>query len=221
MIAKLPKAERPEIAVAVDKTGALHELIGRKEAGEAARTLDLARPAETRGSLSPESVRQRREARDSRERHERTIRGVDLAITDVLEKQAKTKDNKALASLLLMLALKAANFDTERRVAKRHGFTTPKKDGEVRLYYSTRAKTAGASDPLSFALESLLWQSSLFVNSGLPGAIKDACKIYGIDLAKIEAAAKDKPPKVEAEANPRLPVNRLKKSSGKSLVASK
>jgi ParB/RepB/Spo0J family partition protein len=119
VLAKVPKDERPEIAVAVDKTGTLHELIGRKEAGEVARALDLAKPTETRGSLSPEAVRQRRQMSESRERHERTIRAVDLAITAVIEKQAKAKDTKALFRLLRVLAMKEANFDTERRVAKR------------------------------------------------------------------------------------------------------
>lgn len=212
VVAKLPKDERPQMVVAVDKTGMLHELIGRKEAGEAARTLDLAKPTETRGSLSSESVRQRREAREARERHERTTRGIDLAITALLEKQAKAKDGKALAALLLSLALKFASFDTERRVAKRHGFTTAKKDGEVKLYYSTQAKAAKTSDPLAFALESMLWQASLFANSGLPPAIRDACKIYGIDAAKIEAAAKNKSPIGEPEDNPPMPVNRLRRS---------
>jgi hypothetical protein len=194
VIAKLPNAERPEIAVAVDKTGALHELIGRKEAGDVARTLDLAKSAETRGSLSPEAVNQRRQARESRERHEHTIRAVDLAITAVIEKQAKAKDAKALFRLLRVLAMKEANFDTERRVAKRYGFMTPKKDGDVRAYYAKVAKQAEAA-PLPLILETLLWHSSLFADRGLPETMTTACKIYGIDPKKIEAAAKQKPAK--------------------------
>jgi ParB/RepB/Spo0J family partition protein len=203
VIAKLPKTERPEIAVAVDKTGTLHELIGRKEAGEAARNLDLAKPAETRGSLSPESVRQRREARDSRDRHEWTIRAVDLAITTVIEKQAKTKNAKALFRLLRVLAMKEANFDTERRVAKRHGFVTPKKDGDVRAYYARLAKQAEAS-PLAFILETLLWHNSLFADRGLPETMTTACKIFGIDSKKIEAATKEKPAKTDEATLPAL-----------------
>jgi hypothetical protein len=147
VLAKVTKAERPEIAVAVDKTGTLHELIGRKEAGEVARALELAKPAETRGSLSPEAVSQRRQARESRDRHEQTIRAVDLAISGVIEKQAKAKNTKALFRLLRVLAMKEANFDTERRVAKRHGFVTPKKDGDVRQYYA-RLKAGVEADRL-------------------------------------------------------------------------
>jgi ParB/RepB/Spo0J family partition protein len=203
VIAKLPKAERPEVAVAVDKTGTLHELIGRKEAGDVARTLDLAKPAETRGSLSPESVNQRRQARESRERHEHTIRAVDLAITAVIEKQAKAKDTKALFRLLRVLAMKEANFDTERRVAKRYGFVTPKKDGDVRAYYATVAKRAEAA-PLPLILETLLWHSSLFADRGLPEAMTTACKIYGIDSKKLEAAAKEKPAKAGETTLPAL-----------------
>ncbi len=53
VISQLPKEERPPIAVAIDPVGALHQLIGRKEAGEAVRSLEIAEPAETRGDLSP------------------------------------------------------------------------------------------------------------------------------------------------------------------------
>ena len=132
--------------------------------------------------------------RDSREQHERTIRAVDLAITAVIEKQAKTKDTTALFRLLHVLAMKEANFDTERRVAKRYGFVTPKKDGDVRAYYAKLAKQAEAA-PLGFILETLLWHSSLFVDRGLPETMTAACKIYGIDSKKIESAAKEKPAK--------------------------
>lgn len=190
VIAKLPKAERPTVAVAIDKSGMLHELIGRKEAGEAARTLKLATPVETRGNLSPNAIEQRKQIREGRERHEHTIRAVDLAIDAVLEKQAKAKDTKAVLKLLRVLAMKEANFDTERRVAKRHGFTTPKKDGEVRAFYEKLAKKAEES-PVAFILETLLWKSSLFVDHGLPETMATACKLYGIDPKKIEAAAKE------------------------------
>jgi len=199
VIAKLPKTERPVVAVALDKSGTLHELIGRKEAGEAARTLDLAQPAETRGSLSPAAVQQRKEIRESRERHERTIRAVNLAITALLAKQAKAKDNKALARLVLMLAVKFSNFDTARRVSKRHGYSQPKKDGEVRDYFLSLARKA-AADPLPFALETMLWQSSLFAQRDLPEALVEACKIYGVDVKQIAAAAKEKPAKTNEPA---------------------
>ncbi len=212
VIAKLPKDERPEIVVALDKSGEIHELIGRKEAGEAARTLNLAQPSETRGDLSPSAIAQRKQMRDSREKHERTIRAVDLVITAVLEKQSKAKDEgKMFSRLLLMLATKSAHFDTARRVAKRFGFTTPKKDGDVRAFYNKKAKEA-ATHPLAFALVSLLWENSLFVDNGLPSAITEACKIYGIDLKKIEAAAKEKPEIAEVQESPEPPVkvvNRL------------
>jgi ParB/RepB/Spo0J family partition protein len=203
VVAKLPKGERPETVVAVDKEGGLHELIGRKEAGEAARTLDLAKPHETRGSMSACSVQQSRAMKESRDRHERTIRAVDLAITGVLEKQAKAKDTKPLFRLLRLLAMKEANFDTERRVAKRHGFTTPKKDGEVRAFFAGVAKKAEES-PIAFVLETLLWKSSLFVDRGLPETMLVACKIYGLDPKKIEVAAKENPPKAEAPTLPAL-----------------
>ncbi len=94
--------------------------------------------------------------RASRDKHERTIRTVDLVITAVLEKQAKAKDNKALSRLLLMIALKGAHFDTSRRVAKRYGFTTPKKDGDVTAFFKARVKAA--PNPLTFALETMLWR---------------------------------------------------------------
>jgi ParB/RepB/Spo0J family partition protein len=192
IVAKLPKTERPETIVAVDKSGTIHELIGRKEAGEAARALNLAQASETRGDLSPSAIQQRKQMRDSREKHERTIRAVDLVISEILQKQSKAKDGgKMFARLLLMLAAKTAHFDTARRVAKRYGFTTPKKDGEVRAFYNKKAKEA-VTNPLAFALESLLWENSLFVDNGLPSAITEACKIYSIDPKKIEAASRDK-----------------------------
>jgi ParB/RepB/Spo0J family partition protein len=203
IINKLPAGERPQIIVAIDRRGGLHEVIGRKEAGEAARTLDLAKPTETRGELSPAAIQQRKAARDSREKHERTIRAVDLAITAVIEKQAKAKDTKALFRLLRLLVRKEANFDTERRVAKRHGFTTPKKDGEVRAFYDKLAKQAEET-PVPFILETLLWKSSLFADRGLPEVMTAACKIYGIDTKKIEAAAKEKPAKDEEPTLPAL-----------------
>jgi hypothetical protein len=99
--------------------------------------------------------------------------------------------------------VKEANFDTERRVAKRHGFTTPKKDGEVRAFYDSVAKKAEAT-PVSFILETLLWKSSLFAQDGLPEAMTSACKIYGIDPKKIEAAAKEKPAKSDEPTLPTL-----------------
>ena len=194
VVSELPEGERPSVIVAVDGEGNLHDLIGKKEAGEVAHTLDLATPGETRGELSPAAVQQRQQMRDSREQHERTIRAVDLAITAVIEKQAKTKDTTALFRLLHVLAMKEANFDTERRVAKRYGFVTPKKDGDVRAYYAKLAKQAEAA-PLGFILETLLWHSSLFVDRGLPETMTVACKIYGIDAKKIETAAKEKPEK--------------------------
>ena len=201
IVEKLPQEERPNVIVAIDREGNIHELIGRKEAGEAARALDIAAPHETRGSMSETSVQQRRDLKEARESHERTIRAVDLAITGVLEKQAKAKDTKALFRLLRVLAMKEANFDTERRVAKRHGFTTPKKDGEVRAFYDRIGKKAEEA-PLSFILETLLWKSSLFTQRGLPEAIVTACKIYGLDPKKIEAAAKAKPAKPQADEEP-------------------
>ena len=62
-MARLPKGERPDIIVATDREGNLHELIGRKEAGEAARALDIAESHETRGSMSATSVQQRKAMR--------------------------------------------------------------------------------------------------------------------------------------------------------------
>ena len=223
VIAKLPKAERPEIIVAVDKEGTLHELVGKKEAGEAAKALDLATPAETRGDLSPCSIEQRRKAKESREKHDATIRAVDLVISEVIAQQSCLKDNgKRCASLLLMLATKTAHFDTMRRVAKRYGFTTPKKDGEVRDYYLKRSKEK-TTNPLIYVLESLMWENSLFVDHGLPSAIVDACKIYDIDLKMIEAAAKGKPTKDEAQESPEPPVKAVNRLTQKSrqLVPSK
>jgi ParB/RepB/Spo0J family partition protein len=203
IVTRLPKDERPDVIVATDRLGALHEVIGRKEAGEAARTLDLARPHETRGSMSATSVQQGRTAKIARDNHERTIRATDLAISGIIEKQAKAKDTKALFRLLRALVVKEANFDTERRVAKRHGFTTPKKDGEVRAFYDTVAKKAEAA-PVPFILETLLWKSSLFAQDGLPEAMTNACKIYGLDPKKIEAAAKDKPAQSDEPTLPAL-----------------
>ena len=84
VIQKLPTEERPQIIVAIDRQGGLHEVIGRKEAGEAARSLDLAAPSETRGELSPAAIQQRKVIRDAREKHERTIRAVDLAVTALI-----------------------------------------------------------------------------------------------------------------------------------------
>jgi ParB/RepB/Spo0J family partition protein len=200
VVARLPKGERPGISVATDKVGKLHELIGRKEAGEVLRTLELAEPRETRGDIGcATSVQQRRDIKAAREKHERTIRAVDLAVTAVIEKQTKAKDNKALSRLVLMLAVKFANFDTSRRVNKRHGYTTPKRDGDVRKYFLAQAKKA-AADPLPFALESLLWQSALFMSFEFPSSITEACKIYGIDLEKIKVAAKEKPARTEEAA---------------------
>jgi ParB/RepB/Spo0J family partition protein len=203
VIQKLPTEERPQIIVAIDRQGGLHEVIGRKEAGEAARALELAVPSETRGELSPAAIQQRKATREAREKHERTIRAVDLAISGVIEKQAKAKDTKALFRLLRLLVMKEANFDTERRVAKRHGFTTPKKDGEVRAFYDDLAKKAEVA-PVPFILETLLWKSSLFASNGLPEAITVACRIFGLDPKKIEAAAKQKPAKTEDVTLPAL-----------------
>jgi len=197
VVSEVPEGERPTVVVAVDGEGNLRNLIGKKEAGEIARALDLASPGETRGELSPEAVQERLRNREARERHERTIRAVDLAIAAVIEKQAKMKDTKALFRLLHILAMKEANFDTERRVAKRHGFITPKKDGDVRAYYAKLAKQAEA-EPLPFILQTFLWHNSLFVDQGLPQMMTTACKIYGIDIKKIEAAAKQKPAKADS-----------------------
>jgi hypothetical protein len=86
----------------------------------------------------------------------------------------------------------------------------------VHAYYKARMKATPS--PLLFALETMLWQSSLFVNYGLPEAMREACDIFGIDRKKIENAAKEKPAKTEAEATEALPVNRLKKPGKKSLA---
>ena len=74
-----------------------------------------------------------------------------------------------------------------------------KKDGEATAFYHDFAKKAEA-EPIPFILETLLWKSSLFAQNGLPQAILAACKIYGLDPKKIEAAAKEKPTKA-AEAS--------------------
>jgi hypothetical protein len=197
VVSKVPENERPTIVVAVDGEGNLRNLIGKKEAGEIARALDLATPGETRGELTPEAVQQRLRNREARERHETAIRAVNLAITAVIEKQAKMKDAKALFRLLQVVSMKEANFDTERRVAKRYGFVTPKKDGDVRAYYAELAKKAKA-EPLTFILETFLWHNSLFVDRGLPEIMTTACKIYGIDTQKIEAAAAETPAKADS-----------------------
>ncbi len=201
VMADLPEAERPSVIVAVDRNGDLHELVGKKEAGEVARALDLATPGETRGDLSPAAVQQRQQNKDAREKHERTTRTVNLVIDAILAKQEKAKDLKALSRLLLMVALHEAHFDTCRRVNVRHGFTTVKKDGEPRRFYDKLAKAAD-KNPLAFALESLLWEGAMFSND-LPKTIVEAAKIYGLDLSKIKAEAKTKPapaPKSEEAA---------------------
>jgi ParB/RepB/Spo0J family partition protein len=197
VVSEAPEGERPNVIVAVDGEGNLRELIGKKEAGEIARALDLATPGETRGELTPEAVQERLRNREARDRHERSIRAVNLAITAVIEKQAKMKDTKALLRLLQFVAVKEANYDTERRVAKRYGFVTQKKDGDVRAYYTELAKKAKA-EPLSFILETFLWHNSLFADQGLPEMMTTACKIYGIDTAKIEAASEREPAKADA-----------------------
>jgi ParB/RepB/Spo0J family partition protein len=191
VMADLPEEERPSVIVAVDRNGDLHELIGKKEAGEVARALDLATPGETRGDLSPAAVHQRQQAKEAREKHERTTRTVNLVVDAILAKQEKAKDLKNLSRLLLMVALHEAHFDTCRRVNVRHGFTTVKKDGEPRRFYDKLAKAAD-KNPLAFALESLLWESAMFSND-LPKTIVEAAKIYGLDLSKIRAEAKTKP----------------------------
>jgi hypothetical protein len=147
---------------------------------------------ETRGDLSPEAVQQRQSNKEAREKHEWTTRTVNLIVDAIIAKQEKAKDNKALSRLMLMVALHQAHFDTARRVGFRHGFTTPKKDGEPRAYMEARAKKA--SDPLPFALELMLWESAMFSRE-LPETIVEAAKIYGLDLGKIKAEAKQKPAK--------------------------
>jgi ParB/RepB/Spo0J family partition protein len=191
----LQEGERPSVIVAVDRNGELHELIGKKEAGEAARALDLATLGQTRGDLSPAAVHQRQQIRDAREKGEQITRTVNLVIDAVLAKQEKAKDIKALSRLLMVIALHEAHFDTCRRVNVRHGFTSVKKDGEPRQFHRARAKEAD-QNPLAFALETLLWECSMFAND-LPATITEAAKIYGVDLAKIKAEAKKKPAKAE------------------------
>ena len=193
VIAQLPEGERPSVIVAVDRNGDLHDLVGKKEAGEVVRALDLATPGESRGDLSPAAVQQRAQIKEARENHERTTRTINLVIDAVIAKQGKAKDNKALSRLLLMVAMHEAHFDTCRRVNSRHGFTSPKKDGEPRTFYRACAKEA-AANPLPFALESLLWESAMFSRE-LPETIVEAAKIYGLDLTKIKAEAKKKPVK--------------------------
>jgi ParB/RepB/Spo0J family partition protein len=195
LVDELPEAERPSVIVAVDRDGELHELIGKKEAGEVARALDVATPGQTRGDLSSAAVHQRQQIKEARERGEQTTRLVNLVIDAILAKQEKAKDNKALSRLLLVIALHEAHFDTCRRVNVRHGFTSVKKDGEPRQFHRDRAKDA-EKNPLPFALETLLWECGMFAN-GLPETISEAAKIYGLDLAKIKAEAKKKPAKVE------------------------
>jgi ParB/RepB/Spo0J family partition protein len=203
VVDELPQGERPSVIVAVDRSGELHELIGKKEAGEVARALDLATPGQTRGDFSPAAVHQRQQIRDAREKGEQITRTVNLVIDAVLAKQAKAKDNKALSRLLMVIALHEAHFDTSRRVNMRHGFTSVKKDGEPRQFHRARAKEAD-QNPLPFALETLLWECSMFAND-LPATITEAAKIYGVDLGKIKAEAKKKPAKAEKpeEATPK------------------
>jgi hypothetical protein len=125
VVAELPEGERPSVIVAADRNGDLHELIGKKEAGEVARALDLTTPGETRGDLSPGAVAQRQQNKEAREKHECTTRTVNLVIDAILAKQEKARDNKALSRLLLMVALHQAHFDACQRVNVRHGFTSP------------------------------------------------------------------------------------------------
>lgn len=195
VVSDLPEGERPSDIVAVDREGNLHDLIGKKEAGEVARALDLATAGQTRGDLSPAAVQQRQQTKEAREKHERTTRTVNLVIDAIVNKQEKAKDIKALARLLLMVADHEAHFDTCRRVSARHGFTSQKKDGEPRMFFKARLKEA-EKNPLSFALETLLWESAMFAND-LPQTIVEAAKIYGLDLGKIKAEAKKKPAKEE------------------------
>ena len=195
MIDELPEGERPTVIVAVDREGGLHELIGKKEAGEVARALDLATPGETRGNLSPEAVHQRQDIKAAREKNEQTTRTINLVIDAILAKQSKAKDTKALSRLLLTVAMQQAHFETSRRVNMRHGFTSAKKDGEPRQFHRARAKEA-AADPLPFALETLLWESAMFSHE-LPQTIVEAAKIYSLDLPKIKAEAKKKPAKAD------------------------
>jgi ParB/RepB/Spo0J family partition protein len=193
VVNQLPAGERPSVIVAVDRSGQLHDLIGKKEAGEVARALELACPGQTRGDLSPGAVAQRKQIKDAREKGEQITRTINLVIDGVVAKQAKAKDTKALARLLLAIAMQEAHFDTCRRVNVRHGFGSVKKDGEPRAYFHARAKE---SDPLAFALETLLWESGM-LHHELPKTITEAAKIYGLDLGKIKAEGKKKPAKVE------------------------
>jgi len=199
IVDQLPEGEKPSVIVAVDRTGQLHDLIGKKEAGEVARALELATPGQTRGDLSPSAVHQRQQIKDAREKGEQVTRTVNLIISAVVAKQAKAKDNKALGRLLLAIALHEAHFDTSRRVNMRHGFTTVKKDGEPRAFF--RALAEAQPDPLAFALETLLWESGMF-HQELPKTLIEAAKIYGLNLAKIKAEARKKPVKPEKAAPP-------------------
>ncbi len=63
------------------------------------------------------------------------------------------------------------------------------------MFFKARLKEA-EKNPLSFALETLLWESAMFAND-LPQTIVEAAKIYGLDLGKIKAEAKKKPAKEE------------------------
>jgi ParB/RepB/Spo0J family partition protein len=190
IVDQLPAGERPSVIVAVDRSGQLHDLIGKKEAGEVARVLELASPGQTRGDLSPVAIAQRQQIKDAREKGEQITRTVNLVIDGVVAKPANAK---ALARLLLAIAMQDAHFDTCRRVNVRHGFGSVKKDGEPRAYFQARAREA---DPLAFALETLLWESGMF-HQELPKTITEAAKIYGLDLAKIKVEAKKKPAKFE------------------------
>ncbi len=95
-----------------------------------------------------------------------------------------------------MLAVRFSNFDTKRRVAKQHGYVTPKKDGDVTVFFEAIVKKA-APDPLPLALETMLWNTAQFIQTGLPQGVTEACRIYGLDVKKIAAAAKEKPAKGE------------------------
>ena len=203
IINQLPEGERPTVVVAVDRDGQLRELVGKKEAGEVARAFELATPGQTRGDLSPAAVHQRQQIKEAREKGEQITRTVNLVIDAILAKQEKAKDNKALSRLLLTVALHEAHFDTCRRVNMRHGFTSVKKDGEPRQYFRARAADC-SSDPLAFALETLLWECGMF-SRDLPPSIVEAAKIYGLDLPKIKAEAKKQPAKAETseEAAPK------------------
>ncbi len=195
IIHQLPEGERPTVVVAVDRDGQLRELVGKKEAGEVARAFDLATSGQTRGDLSPAAVHQRQQIREAREKGEQITRTVNLVIDAIVAKQEKAKHNKALSRLLLAVAMHEAHFDTCRRVNVRHGFTSVKKDGEPRQYFRARAADC-SSNPLAFALETLLWECGMF-SRDLPQTIVEAAKFDGLDLPKIKAAAKKKPAKAE------------------------